>query len=101
MGMVATEINIKELNFSEHVQRSVLQYVKLTTVTPNMMTNRSDANPITIPAIAHWGRRTSSSGYIAVATVCFGSTVVKKYMHFKNCLHLNNKLWPNVSTMSK
>lgn len=32
-----------------------------TTVTPNMITNNKEANPITITAIAHCGKKTFSS----------------------------------------
>jgi hypothetical protein len=40
---------------------------KLTTVTPNTMTNNSDMNPMQITAIAHCGNRRSGSGGIMVA----------------------------------
>jgi hypothetical protein len=51
----------------------------LTTVTPKMMTNNRDANPITIPAIAHCGKNTSSSAYPTVGTTCFASTATERY----------------------
>jgi hypothetical protein len=51
----------------------------LTTVTPKMMTNNRDANPITIPAIAHCGKNTSSSAYPTVGTTCFVSTATERY----------------------
>jgi hypothetical protein len=51
----------------------------LTTVTPKMMTNNRDANPITIPAIAHCGKNTSSSAYPTVGTTCFANTVTNNH----------------------
>jgi hypothetical protein len=43
-----------------------------------MMTNNRDANPITIPAIAHCGRNTSSSAYPTVGTTCFDNTATER-----------------------
>uniref|UniRef100_A0A8D8CFL1 (northern house mosquito) hypothetical protein n=1 Tax=Culex pipiens TaxID=7175 RepID=A0A8D8CFL1_CULPI len=47
----------------------------MSTVTPNRITNRSDANPITITAMAHCGRKRSSSSAVTVGRICFGMTV--------------------------
>jgi hypothetical protein len=44
-----------------------------------MMTNNRDANPITIPAIAHCGTNTSSSAYPTVGTTCFDNTARERY----------------------
>jgi hypothetical protein len=53
----------------------------LTTVTPKMMINNRDANPITIPAIAHCGKNTSSSAYPTVGTTCFANTATETDRH--------------------
>lgn len=47
----------------------------LTTVTPNIITKRREAKPITITAIAHCGSKTSSSAYPTVGYACFGNTI--------------------------
>lgn len=49
-----------------------------------MMTNKSDANPITIPAIAHCGKNTSSSAYPTVGTTCLASTETERQEHLRS-----------------
>lgn len=45
-----------------------------------MITKSSEANPITITAMAHWGSRTLSSAKPTVGCMCLGNTKTKEFV---------------------
>lgn len=71
----------EELHYQSNTQKChklISIRVLLTTVTPNITTNRREAKAMTITAMPHCGRNDSSSGVTGVGASRLGKTKQKK-----------------------